>query len=159
MTLEKMTQAARRRLLAGLLGGLVLGLGAGDLAWAADSPDHIDRVTVVTAEQAKQMQEQGVPMIDARVATEYAEKTVKGALSVPYNEKSGKDVNFDRTKDRFNVSKLPSDKNAPLIIFCNGGECWKSYKASVVARDAGYTHVYWMRGGMPEWTEKGLPTQ
>ena len=26
-------------------------------------------------------------------------------------------------------------------------------------QDAGYTQVHWLRGGMPEWTAKGLPTQ
>jgi len=93
------------------------------------------------------------------IATEYADKTIKGAKSVPYREKSAKDVKFDRTKDEFDLSKLPSDKNAPLVFFCNSGECWKSYKASVVARDAGYTQVHWLRGGMPEWLAKGLPTQ
>ena len=152
-------QAARRRAMAGIVGGFALGLGVAAGAWAADTPASLDGVTVVTAEQAKKMQDKGVPLIDARVASEYAEKTVKGAISVPYNEKSAKDVKFDRKLDRFDLSKLPADKNAPLVFFCNAGECWKSYKASTVARDAGYKHVYWMRGGVPEWIAKGLPTQ
>jgi rhodanese-related sulfurtransferase len=78
---------------------------------------------------------------------------------VPYKEKSAKAVDFDRKQDQFELAKLPADKNAPLVFFCNAGECWKSYKASVVARDAGYKQVYWLRGGIPEWTAKGLPTQ
>jgi rhodanese-related sulfurtransferase len=152
-------QAAWQRTITGLVGGIVLGFGVASGALAADTPANLDGVTVVTAEQAKQMQEKGVPLIDARVASEYAEKTVKGAISVPYNEKSAKDVRFDRKQDRFDISKLPADKNAPLVFFCNAGECWKSYKASVVARDGGYKRVYWMRGGVPEWIAKGLPTQ
>ena len=51
-----------------------------------------------------------------------------------------------------------SDKSQPTIFFCNGAECWKSYKASKVARESGFTSVYWMRGGMPEWTAEQLPT-
>ena len=51
------------------------------------------------------------------------------------------------------------DKNAPLIFACNGGECWKSYKASVWAANQGYRNVYWFRGGFPEWKAKDLPME
>jgi rhodanese-related sulfurtransferase len=138
---------------------LALGLAAAGAARAAETPPTIDGVKVVTAEQAKAMLDRGVPFFDARVATEYAEKTIKGAKSVPYREKSAKAVDFDRKQDQFDLSKLPADKGAPLVFFCNAGECWKSYKASVLTRDAGYKEIYWLRGGMPEWVAKGLPTQ
>jgi rhodanese-related sulfurtransferase len=126
---------------------------------AAMTPEKLDGVKIVTADQARELQAKGVPLVDTRVAAEYAEKTVKGAISVPYREKSAKDVGFDRAQDAFDLSKLPADKNAPVVLFCNAGECWKSYKASVVARDAGFKQIHWFRGGMPEWTAKGLPTQ
>ena len=141
------------------LGALVLALGFSVAAMASETPAKLDGVKNVTAEEAKKLIDRGVPAIDTRVASEYAEKTIKGAKSVTYKEKSAKDVKFDRTQDQFDLSKLPADKNAALIIFCNGGECWKSYKASVVARDAGYKQIHWLRGGMPEWVAKGLPTQ
>lgn len=158
MQYDRMERGVRRGVV-GLVGGLVLGLGAVCGAWAAETPSRLDGVKNVSAEEAKQMLDRGVPLIDTRVASEYAEKTIKGAKSVPYREKSSKDVKFDRAQDQFDLSKLPSDKNAPMVLFCNSGECWKSYKASVVARDAGYKQLYWLRGGMPEWTAKGLPTQ
>ena len=94
-----------------------------------------------------------------KVAAEYAEKTIKGAINVPYKEKSAKEAGFDRKQDSFDLARLPADKNAPLVFFCNAGECWKSYKASVVARDAGYRQIHWFRGGFPEWNSRGLPTQ
>ena len=128
-------------------------------AIAAETPTSLQGVKVITAQEAKPMLDRGVPFIDARVAAEYAEKTIKGAKNVPYREKSAKSVDFDRTQDQFDLAKLPQDKGAPLVFFCNAGECWKSYKASVLARDAGYKQVLWLRGGMPEWTAKGLPTQ
>ena len=68
-------------------------------------------------------------------------------------------MSFDASKDDFDLAKLPKDKAAPLVFFCNGPECWKSYKASVTAKKAGYTKIYWMRGGFPEWSSKGLATQ
>ncbi len=138
---------------------LMLGAGLALPALAAETPATLAGVKVVSADEAKKLQDGGVPMIDTRVAAEYAEKTVKGAKSVPYKEKSAKAVNFDASQDQFDLSKLPADKNAPIVFFCNAGECWKSYKASVVAQKAGYTKIHWFRGGMPEWTSKGLPTQ
>jgi rhodanese-related sulfurtransferase len=151
------TEGARHAM-AALVGLLVLGLGSPG-AWAEETPLSLNGVKIVSAQEAKPMLDRGVPFIDARVATEYAEKSIKGAKSVPYKEKSAKSVDFDRTQDQFDLAKLPADKNAPMVFFCNAGECWKSYKAAVLARDAGYKQVHWLRGGMPEWTAKGLPTQ
>lgn len=128
-------------------------------AHASITPDKLVGTRIVSAEEVRTLQAQGVPVIDTRVAAEYAEMTIKGALSVPYKEKSAKDPAFDRTQDSFDLAKLPADKNAPVIVFCNAGDCWKSYKAAVVARDAGYKQIHWFRGGMPEWKAKKLPTQ
>ena len=128
-------------------------------AQASATPDKLDGVKLVSAEQARDLQAKGAPMIDTRVAAEYAEKTVKGAVSVTYRDKSAKVAGFDAKQDSFDLGKLPADKAAPMVMFCNAGECWRSYKAAVVARDAGYKQVHWFRGGMPEWSAKGLPTQ
>lgn len=148
-----------RRAAAGFAGALILGWGVTSGALAAETPKTVDGVKVVTAEEAKQLQDRGAMMIDTRVASENAEKTIKGAKSIVYREKSAKDVKFDRTQDQFDLSKLPADKNAPIVTFCNGPECWKSYKSAITARDAGYKQVYYLRGGLPEWVAKGLPTQ
>ena len=128
-------------------------------ASAAETPASLAGVTLVTAEQAKKMVDSGVAIVDARVANEYAEAHVKGAISVPYKEKSAKAVDFNPKEDSFDLSKLPTDKNASLIFYCNAGECWKSYKASKAAVEAGWKKVYWMRGGFPEWKAKGYPVE
>jgi rhodanese-related sulfurtransferase len=138
---------------------VALSLGTALPVMASETPATLAGVKNVGADEVKKMLDGGVPVIDTRVATEYAEKTIKGAKSVPYKEKSAKDVGFDASLDQFDLTKLPTDKGAPLVFFCNAGECWKSYKASVVAAKAGYSKVHWFRGGMPEWSSKGLPTQ
>ena len=124
-----------------------------------ETPEVLKGVTIVTAEKARALMASGAVMIDARVANEYAEAHVKGASNVPYKEKSAKAVNFDAAQDSFGVAKLPADKGAPIIFYCNAGECWKSYKASVSAIKAGYKTVYWFRGGLPEWKAKNLPIE
>jgi rhodanese-related sulfurtransferase len=149
------------RLLAGLLKAMCAAVltAAATAGFAAETPVNLAGVTLVTAEQAKKLADSGTPIIDARVANEYAESHIKGARSVPYKEKSAKDANFDPKDDSFDLAKLPADKNAPLIFYCNAGECWKSYKASKLALDAGYKKVQWLRGGLPEWKAKGYPVE
>ena len=41
-------------------------------------------------------------------------------------------------KDELDLNQFPTDKNAPIIVYCNGPRCWKSYKASVLLIKAGY---------------------
>lgn len=51
------------------------------------------------------------------------------------------------------------DKSRELVFFCSGARCWLSYNATLRAVQAGYTNVYWYRGGIESWREAGLPTQ
>lgn len=142
-----------------LISALALSLGLAMPVLAADTPATLKGTTLVSAAEVKTLLGKGVPVIDTRVAAEFAEKTILGAKNVPYKEKSAKDVNFDPAQDSFDLTKLPADKAAPVVFFCNSGSCWKSYKASVAAIKAGYSKVQWFRGGMPEWLAAGLPTQ
>ena len=130
------------------------------LAFAgAQTPESISGATVITADKAQALVNSGVLMVDARVANEYAEEHIKGAVSIPYKEKSAKSVDFDASQDSFDLSRLPADKNTAMIFYCNAGECWKSYKATKAALKAGYRNVYWLRGGIPEWKAKGFPVE
>lgn len=128
-------------------------------AAATDTPTSLNGTTVVDAAKAKSLMESGSAMIDTRVANEYAEAHIKGAKNVPYKEKSAKAADFDASLDSFDLAKLPADKNAGVIFQCNGPECWKSYKSSVLAIKAGYKKVYWFRGGFPEWKAKAYPVE
>ena len=128
-------------------------------AFAQETPNTLDGVTVVDAARVQQMMRSGIAVFDVRVAAEYAEAHIKGAISLPYREKSAKNVKFDRTQDNFDLDKLPPDKNATVVFYCNAGDCWKSYKASKLAVDAGFKRVHWFRGGLPEWRSKSLPVE
>jgi rhodanese-related sulfurtransferase len=127
--------------------------------FAAETPAKLTGAEVVDAAKASSLMAAGAKMIDTRVANEFAEAHIKGAINVPYKEKSAKAADFDASADSFDVSKLPSDKAVPIITQCNGAECWKSYKGAVAAIKAGHKKVYWFRGGFPEWKSKGLPVE
>ncbi len=140
----------------GFIGALAL---VSTSLWAVETPLTLKGATVIAAEKAKTMQDQGVLIVDTRVAHEYVEQHIKGAKNAPYKEKSAKAADYDAKLDHFDLSALPADKSTAIIFYCNAGECWKSYKASNAAIKAGYTKVYWMRGGIPEWKAKGLPVE
>jgi rhodanese-related sulfurtransferase len=123
------------------------------------TPRTLSGATIVTAEEAITLMRKGVPIFDTRVKEEYVDGHIRGALSLPYGEKSAKEVDFDGSQDRFDVGGLPADKRAPVILSCNGPECWKSYKSSVAAIKAGYRRIYWFRGGFPEWHLEGYPIE
>ena len=50
------------------------------------------------------------------------------------------------------------DKSKPMVFFCASAECWLSYNAALRAVAAGYSRVYWYRGGVEAWVAAGLPT-
>ncbi len=135
---------------------LAVGLASG-AARAADAPAVVAGAKVVTAEDVVKLEGAGAVVVDARIASEYSDGHIKGAVNVPYREKSKKDVNFNAGDDEFNLTRLPSDKAAVIVIYCNGPDCWKSFKASTAAVKAGYTNVYWYREGFPNWKAKALP--
>lgn len=124
-----------------------------------DTPLTLDGAQVVDAKQVLDLRTNGVPIIDARIAPEYAEAHIPKAISVPYGEKSEKSANFNPEVDHFDLSKLPPNKNSGVVFYCNAGACWKGYKAAAVAIKAGYKNVYWFRGGLPEWMGKSYPVE
>ena len=122
------------------------------------TPSQLPGVTMVTASEVVALQQKSVPIIDVRLAKEYHEKHIRSAQSIPYAEKSLKDVAFDPALDQWaGPEKL--DKAKPVIFHCNGAECWKSYKAAKVALSKGFTTIYWFRGGFPEWESSGLAVE
>jgi ABC-type phosphate/phosphonate transport system substrate-binding protein/rhodanese-related sulfurtransferase len=123
------------------------------------TPTVLAGAKIVTAEEVQQLLAKGATFYDVRSEKEYKEKHCKGALLLPYHEKSKKEVGYDMSQDDFKLTEVAKDKNAPLIFACNGGECWKSYKASLWAQKLGYQQVHWFRGGFPEWKAKNLPME
>jgi rhodanese-related sulfurtransferase len=112
----------------------------------------------VNAAEVVALHDKGVPIIDVRIDREFYEKHIKGAVLIPYGEKSLKDVAFDPAVDAWaGPEKLDPDK--PVVFQCNGPECWKSYKAASVALAKGFKTVYCFRGGFPEWESRGLPVE
>jgi len=168
---NSLPEAARSKLEAWLIGSSGTIAGIGKVSYHSDlanykyvaalgnwTPSQLPGATMVTATEVIALQQKGVPIIDVRLVKEYHEKHIRVAVSIPYGEKSLKDVAFDPALDDWaGPEKL--DKTKPVIFHCNGAECWKSYKAAKVALSKGFTSVYWFRGGFPEWESSGLAVE
>ncbi len=123
------------------------------------TPEVLAGVSIPTAEQVKSMLDQGVPLIDVRPHAHFREGHIPGAVNVTYVMNSPKEIEYDDSVDSFDLSKLPKDKNAPLIVQCNGAECWYSYKAARYLLKRGYTKIHWFRTGLPAWKAAGQPVR
>jgi len=122
------------------------------------TPESLDGVTIVNAEWVKKNMGK-VMVFDARKKAEYAESHIPGSISAPYNEKSAKKTDFDPSMDKWDMSVYPKEKNTPIVIYCNGVKCWKSYKSATRLIKAGYTNINWLREGFPGWTSRGYATE
>lgn len=141
------------------------GLGAFDPADTADfervstrgffTPEVLPGATIVAAEQVKKMMAEGVPLFDVRPESHFREAHIPGAKHVAYQLNSPKETEYDDSVDKFDLAKLPTDKNAPMIFQCNGAECWYSYKAARYMVKRGFKRVYWFRTGIPAWKGAG----
>lgn len=123
-----------------------------------ETPQSIPGGTMVTTAAAKEQFDKGALFVDSRVAAEFAEQHIKGAVNVVYREKFPRESKLD-AEDRFDLAKLPADKAKPLVFYCNGSPCWKGYKAAAAAIKAGYGKVFWYRDGLPAWKAAGHPVQ
>jgi len=137
---------------------IVLLLSMPVLAEKPLTPERLEGAAVVTTEWVKANYGK-VGIYDVRKKAEYVEAHIKGAISIPYKEKSAKSADFDASMDKLKISKFPADKNSPIVVHCNGPRCWKSYKAAVLLVRAGYKNVKWYRDGIPDWVAKGNPVE
>ncbi len=123
-----------------------------------ETPMSIPGGTYVSTDQAKQLFDKGAVFVDSRVAAEYAEQHIKGAIGVVYKEKHSKVSTVDPA-DSMDLSKLPADKAQALVFYCNGSPCWRAFKGASAAIKAGYGQVFWYRDGMPAWKAAGHPVE
>lgn len=125
-----------------------------------DTPSSVEGATVITVDQAKALLDtKAATFFDMRNPLNFGKGHLPGATLIAYREKSAFAPDFDAIQDSFELAKLPTDKNATIVLYSDGPKGWKSYKAAVLAVKAGYTKVFWMRDGFAAWTNRGLPIE
>lgn len=116
---------------------------------------------MATAEDIQNIQKSGGVIYDVRSSYSdyYFEGHIPGAHFLPFTERSKPSVDYHIEDDDFDWSALPKDRSTPIAFYCEGENCWKSYKASEVAAQIGYMNVYWFQDGQFGWNKKGLPLE
>ncbi len=93
-------------------------------------------------------------LIDVASGNEHV--TLQGAYWLPG---AGRGLNFiddvQGSLSRFLEQVTEGNRNRALVFFCVNLECWLSYNAALRAVSAGYTTVYWYRGGLVAWQSGG----
>lgn len=122
-----------------------------------DTPTTVKGAKVISVDEGKALLDKKAAFFDTRNALNFGKGHIPGAQIVSYKEKSAFTADFDVTQDTFELAKLPSDKNAKIVIYSDGPKGWKSYKAVTLSVNAGYKNVSWMRDGYAGWTAKNYP--
>jgi rhodanese-related sulfurtransferase len=78
-------------------------------------------------------------VLDVREPHEYAIVNI-GVPQIPLGTLTGR------------LNELPADKNAEIILHCKSGA--RSQKASLALKEAGYTNVHNLAGGILAWADR-----
>ncbi len=100
------------------------------------------KVLSINAQQAKDLFDQGgCVFFDARMAEEYEEGHIPGALNWPYEL-------FGPYYDKY-IKELVKDEC--IVCYCIGGSCDESFHLSQSLAYEGFSEVYLYEGGIEEW--------
>lgn len=120
-------------------------------AQTGETPATLEGVAAVTAEQARDIIAKGTKTFDVRKKAAFVEGHAPGAISVGSA--------YDKAQNRFDASVFGAAKDAPILIYGHGSDGWTAVHAARAAVAAGFTKIYWLRGGWVEWTSKNMPTE
>ncbi len=98
----------------------------------------------VSLDEARQLLEQGQTLVfDIREPDEHATGVAQGMRLLPMSQLEKR------------ASEIPNDPAQPVLIICNTQN--RSSKVVEAMREAGWTHVRYVNGGMSEWAKRGWP--
>jgi rhodanese-related sulfurtransferase len=114
-------------------------------------PPHPDKASVeIGTDDAEALFREKRLFLDARRSSVYADGHVAGARSFPVWEA---DI-AERVKTFFEEGL---DQNAPIVIYCSGGDCEDSHMLAEKLYMIGFNALYVDKDGFPGWVKKGLP--
>lgn len=118
----------------------IIGLFCGGLLAADPAP----KGGPVPLEQAEKLIADDIQLLDVRTQEEWDGGHLEGAKKVTV------------TEDGFlEKAKATLDPEKPVLVYCRSGS--RSEKAAKILRDAGFSPVYEMQGGIVAWEKAGKP--
>lgn len=112
------------------------------------SLEKVSGATTIDAAQARQLFDRGVLFIDIRKDKDWDAGRVPDAKQLELTQ--------DFTHESL-AALSPPDKD--VVFYCNGVDCVRSAKASILAVGWGYSKVHYFRLGFPSWKNAGHPAE
>lgn len=97
----------------------------------------------ITVDTAHQKYSDGVYLLDVRTQEEWDEVHIPGTTLIPLDQLSNR------------LSELPEGQE--IVVVCRSGN--RSQEGRNILRQAGFSHVSSMTGGIREWTAAGYPSE
>ena len=97
-------------------------------------------VSVDEAEFAKAIESEGVQIVDARTAGEFASGHIVGA------------INIDINSEKFDTEVTKLDKKRPVAVYCRSGR--RSKIAAERIAELGFKQITELDGGILSWSGK-----
>lgn len=109
------------------------------------------RIGTVSVDNARELMQQGVPMVDVREEAEVAAAAVPGAVHVPLGE-----IERDGAA-ALERRGIRADDHGTILLFCRSGN--RSGIAARLLSPALGDRVVNVEGGILAWAERRLPLQ
>lgn len=119
-------------------------LAAGS-AWASDEMPGRSRYPTVKWVELEQLQAMrpNVIIVDTRSRYEYDTLHIKDAVNVVLGEKGF----------AAGIKALRAESQHPIVFYCNGRTCMKSYQAALEAQNSGIVNIYAYDAGIFDWVK------
>ena len=119
-------------------------LGVGPLFSAcSDAPPDANTLRVSLEEGHQLFESKQVLMFDIREPKEHATGVASGAVLLPMSQLNQR------------LSEIPKDPVQPVLLICNTQN--RSGKVAQSMKEAGWTNVRYVHGGMSGWAKNGWP--
>ncbi|MBK8869655.1 MAG: rhodanese-like domain-containing protein [Elusimicrobia bacterium] len=101
--------------------------------------------TVTATEATKILEDSGTFLLDVRTPGEYQSGHLANATLIPVQELEQR------------LADLPADKERTVLVYCRSGN--RSVSAAKILGRQGYKKILNLKGGILEWTRRGLPVE
>lgn len=114
---------------------------------------HPDKPWVeIDPESVRQLYARGVLFVDARRTSVFEQGHIRGARSIPVWESD--------LDDRLNALYQEGlDTEAPIVVYCSGGNCEDSHMLGQRLWGIGFNNVLVYKDGYPDWVNSNGPIE
>lgn len=120
----------------------IAGCGATAAPAPAASVSNAALPPTVSIQEAAAQRDAGAFILDVREPSEWNEFHIPGSTLIPLGQLQTR------------VNEVPKDK--PVVVVCRSGN--RSQTGRDILKQAGFTNVTSMNGGLTQWKAQGLPT-